>query len=59
MGILENNVSGKGIWRIIKKFLMAILFTFLCVIITGESALSLTLGLLILYLEFKFLKSKE
>jgi len=56
MGVLEKEFNGKKIWNIAKKFLMAILFTFLCVIITGESALSLTLGLLIVYLEFKFLK---
>ena len=56
MAILEKEVNGKSVWRIVKKFLMAILFVFLCVIITADSALSLALGLLILYLEFKFTK---
>jgi len=57
MGILEKEINGKGIWKIVKKFLMGVIFTFICVIITGESALSLTLGLLIIYLEFKFIKN--
>jgi len=53
MGILEKDFNGKKIWNIAKKFLMGVIFTFICVIITGNSELSLTLGLLILYLEFK------
>jgi len=52
--MLEKEINGKGIWKIVKKFLIGVIFTFICVIITGESALSLTLGLLIIYLEFKF-----
>ena len=54
MAILEKEINGKKIWKIVKKLLMGVIFTFICVIITGESALSLTLGLLIIYLEFKF-----
>lgn len=54
MAILNKEINTKGIWKIAKKFLMGVIFTFICVIITGESALSLALGLLIIYLEFKF-----
>jgi len=57
MGVLEKEFNGKKIWNIAKKFLMGVIFTFICVIITGNSALSLQLGLLILYLEFKFIKN--
>ena len=57
MGILNKDINGKGIWNIAKKFLMGVIFTFICVIITGDSQLSLALGLIVIYLEFKFIKN--
>ena len=53
MGVLNKDINGKKVWNVIKKFLMGVIFTFICVIITGNSELSLTLGLIVIYLEFK------
>ena len=55
MGILDKDVNGKGIWRIIKKFAIAILFMFLAIFLTGSGTLGWGLFLGILYLESKFL----